>query len=154
MNPDHALLIAAAEGRCVLPRTIDSSPLAALLGTQLVAVDAAAGALVLGFDPDASLRQGRGVVQGGIVAAMLDFACAFAVLLQLGPARSTATASLNLGFMRATRIGPLQARARVQRLGASLAFASAELHQDEQLVAAASATLPIFNLRPDEGSRP
>ena len=147
MNPDHALLLEAAAGRLVLPHVVDSNALARWLGTRLMSIDAAGRGLMLGFDPSSEVCQGGGVVQGGIVATMLDFALAFAVLLQLDAGRGTATSMLNIGFMRATRLGPLQAQARVQRLGASLAHASADLYQDGQQVAAASAVFPLFNLR-------
>ena len=149
MNPDHALLLEFARSPQREPVAIASNPLARDLGAMLVAADAAAGTLRIAFEPDARFVQGNGAVQGGIVAAMLDFAAAFAVLLQLPIERSAVTASLELQFLRAARAGRFVADARVRKLGATLAFAAADLLREGEsaVLASASATLPVMNLR-------
>jgi uncharacterized protein (TIGR00369 family) len=150
MNPDHALLLEFA-ARSDGPIPIKTNPLARDLGALLIAADREAGTLRIGFEPDARFVQGNGVVQGGIVAAMLDFATAFAVLLQLPAHRSAATAALDLQLMRAARAGCFLAEARVKRLGGTLAFAQADLLRQgdtNELVASASATLAVMDIRP------
>lgn len=148
MNPDHALLLDFARRPGGEPVVIATNPLALDLGAMLIAADAQAGTLTMGFTPDARFVQGNGVVQGGIVAAMLDFATAFAVLLQLPPERSAVTAELNLQFMRAAKAGRFVADARVRRLGGTLAFAEASLRSegDDKEIAAATAVLPVLIL--------
>lgn len=149
MNPDHALLLDFARQQPDAPVAITTNPLAMDLGATLVAADAKTGTLTLGFVPDARFVQGNGAVQGGIVAAMLDFATAFAVLLQLPPDRSAVTAELNLQFMRAAKAGRFVAHARVRRRGGTLAFAAADLvraDDENDLIASATATLPLLYL--------
>ncbi|HSV46422.1 MAG TPA: PaaI family thioesterase [Ramlibacter sp.] len=149
MNPDHTLLLEFAAQPPGEPRAITTNPLAIDLGATLIAADAQAGTLSLGFAPDARFVQGNGAVQGGIVAAMLDFATAFAVLLQLPPERSAVTAELNLQFMRAAKAGRFVAHARVRRRGGKLAFAAADLvraDDETNLIASATATLPVLEI--------
>lgn len=149
MNPDHALLLDFAARHAGASVAISTNPLAIDLGAILIAADAKAGTLSLGFAPDARFVQGNGAVQGGIVAAMLDFATAFAVLLQLPPERSAVTAELNLQFMRAATAGRFIAHARVRRRGGRLAFAAADLVRagdETKLIASATATLPLLDL--------
>lgn len=149
MNPDHALLLDFAARPAGAPVAITTNPLAMDLGAVLLAADARAGTLSLAFTPDARFVQGNGAVQGGIVAAMLDFATAFAVLLQLPPERSAVTAELNLQFMRAAGAGRFIAHARVRRCGGRLAFAAADLvraDDETKLIASATATLPLLDI--------
>ncbi|HSW22470.1 MAG TPA: PaaI family thioesterase [Burkholderiaceae bacterium] len=148
MNPDHALLLDFLRSPGGPPRAVDSNPLALALGTTLIAADAAAGTLTLGFEPDARFVQGNGAVQGGMVSAMLDFATAFVVLMQLPPERSAVTAALDLQFMRAARAGRFVADAKLRRAGATLAFAEAALRRadEREPCACASAVLPLLNV--------
>jgi len=154
MNPDHALLLdfirATAGASPSAPWPVHSNALAQDLGTTLMAADAEAGTLTLGFAPGARFVQGNGAVQGGIVTAMLDFAAAFVVLMKLPPERAAVTAALDVQFLRAARAGQFVAEARIKRLGATLAFASAELRgvDDDAVCAAASAVLPLIHLKP------
>lgn len=144
-NPDHALLLRAASGELALPVAVHTSPLARDLGTRLLATDASAGTLRLSFTPGEAHLQGNGAVQGGIVAAMLDFAAAFVVLMRVQPPRTAVTAALDVKYLRSTRAGTLIAEARLTRLGATLAFAEASLSAAGQaeVSATASAVLPL-----------
>jgi uncharacterized protein (TIGR00369 family) len=150
MNPDHALLLSFARRPSGEPMVVDTNPLALELGATLIAADLQARTLRVGFEPDARFVQGNGVVQGGIVAAMLDFAIAFAVLMQLPLQRSAVTAGLDLQFIRSAKAGRFIAEARVRHLGSTLAFAAADLLREGSggtPVASASATLPVLTLR-------
>ena len=152
MNPDHALLLdflrATTGASAIAPWPVHSNALAQELGTTLIAADAEAGTLTLGFAPGARFVQGNGAVQGGIVTAMLDFAAAFVVLMKLPPERAAVTAALDVQFLRAARAGKFIAKASIKRLGATLAFAGAELRSvdDGALCASASAVLPLVKL--------
>ncbi|EQD28310.1 thioesterase superfamily protein, partial [mine drainage metagenome] len=124
LNPDHVLLrdFLAGDGT---PRPFDANPLARGLATQLLAADARQGSVTLGFMPGPQFLQGNGCVQGGIVAAMLDFA--LAVLTRLAPGQSHSTASFSVDLLRPTLVGSYIAQGRIQRLGSRLAFADASL---------------------------
>lgn len=144
LNPDHALVrrYIAAPSHAV---RVDTNPLAADLRMRLQAFDDAARTLVTRFEPAAHHLQGNGVVQGGIVATMLDFGLAFGVLAMLAPQKTAATVALNVQFERAVMPGELEVRATVDRLGGRLAFATATLCQagGAEVLARASATLAV-----------
>ena len=143
MNSDQAFIIEfmAADRQ---PAAIASNPLASLLRAQLLEADAA-GKAVLCFEPPADFVQGAGVLQGGAVATMLDFALAFAALAALPPERSCATASLTVNMMKAALPGKYIARGSVERLGSQVIFASAVLQREDngQTVATATAVMPV-----------
>lgn len=71
-----------------------------------------------------------GVVQGGIVAAMLDQTMAFAAKGALS------TASLNIDIMSPVRGPKLRVKGRITRKGRRIVFAEAEMLDDEDEVIA------------------
>jgi len=88
---------------------------------------------VLRFDPQPEWTIGGGVVQGGIVAAMLDMAMAMA-------AKGLSTASITVEILRPV-IGPITSTGVVDKRGRRLLFASGELHDAEgRLVARGTQT--------------
>lgn len=119
---------------------VDSNPLAVDLGATLLEADARTGSLTLGFEPGERFLQGNGVIQGGIVATMLDFAIAFAALARLPETRSAVTVSLNVHLVKPAPAGRYVARGTVQRMGGKLAFMQAELRRADQADVVASAT--------------
>ena len=143
-NPDHALI-----QRFMLapdqPLALGSNPLADDLGCRLQAWDPAARQLTLRFCPDGRAVQGNGVVQGGMVTAMLDFGLAFVVLALLAPPKAAVTVALHVHFEQAVLPGELEVLARVDRLGGRLAFASAQIGRPglEEVLARSTATLAL-----------
>ncbi|MBV8512799.1 MAG: PaaI family thioesterase, partial [Xanthobacteraceae bacterium] len=101
------------------------------------------------FEPGREFLQGNGVVQGGIVTAMLDMTAAFAVLATLPDDRTAATASLTVSFLSAVRPGPLLATGLVERAGRRLIFARAQLESapDGTLLATASVVMSVLEMR-------
>lgn len=143
-NPDQALIhrfLAAPDQ----PLPIDSNPMAIALGMQLLRVDAGAGVVELAFAPDPLFIQGTGVLQGGAVTAMLDFAMAFATLAHVPVGHSCATVNLNTAFLRPAPQGRYLALGEVERRGRALAFTHARLlrAEDRQVVATATSTLAL-----------
>lgn len=145
MVPDQALLrrFVAAGGE---PLAGDSNPLAIALGCRIVRVDPQDGAVELAYEPDALFVQGTGVLQGGAVSAMLDFAMAYAVLAALPDGGSCATASMTTSYLRPAPQGAYRAIGILERAGRTLAFARAELRraQDDAVVATATSTLAVL----------
>ena len=91
------------------------------------------GRCVLRFDPQPEWTIGHGVVQGGIVTAMLDMAMAMA-------ANGLSTASITVEILRPV-VGPVTATGMVDKRGRRLLFASAELHDaGDRLVARGTQT--------------
>src|SRR4051812_3546422 len=145
MNPDQALL-ARFSGA---PLSVDSNALAAALRTTLVALDRSKGSVTLTFEPGDQFVQGRGVVQGGIVATMLDFAAAFAALAVLPEGQSAATASLTVGFQAAVRAGTVIATGTVERAGKRAVFTRAQISDGGgQVLATATAVMLVLPERP------
>ncbi len=144
-NADQALVrrFVQAPAR---PLAVDSNPLAMQLGGHLTAWEPIGRQLTLRFCPDASAVQGNGVVQGGLVTAMLDFGLAFGVLALLEPPKMAVTVTLNVQFEQAVRPGDLEVRARVDRLGGRLAFATASISRlgSDDVLARATSTLAVI----------
>ncbi len=130
------------------PVPLDSNPLACELRGSLLAADARAGTAVLSFEPPERFVQGARVLQGGIVAAMLDFAMAFAVWTQMPAGKAFSTATLTVNLLRPAVPTRYIASGRVVRMGARVVFASGELVKDGEtvLVASASAVLPVVEV--------
>ena len=143
-NPDQALIreFLAGDGA---PRPFDSNPLARSLGMRLLAADAAQGTVTLGFETGPQFLQDNDCVQGGIVAAMLDFALALSVLTRLEAGDVHSTASFSVNLLRPTRIGAYLAQGRIQRMGSSMAFAEASLVLEgtAELVATATGVMVL-----------
>lgn len=144
-NADQALIYRFLE-RPDQPLAIDSNPMAVALGSQLLMVETKTGRIELGFDPDPLFIQGTGVLQGGAVAAMLDFAMAFATLAHLPVGQSCATVNLSTAFLRPAPRGRYVALGEVERRGKALAFTHARLMraEDRIVVATATSTLATF----------
>ena len=142
MSEPHPILKAFLEHGG--PRPIPG-PLAESLKASILALDPEAGTALLAFEPDERFLQGAGVIQGGVVAAMLDFACAVAAFGRLPAGQSFGTVSLQTSFLKPCLPGPHRASARLTRMGARVIFAEAELRRDgsESLTATASAVMAM-----------
>ncbi len=101
-------------------------------------LEQADGRAVLRFTPQPEWTIGNGIVQGGLVTAMLDMAMAFA-------AGGLSTATITVDILRPA-IGPhLTATGTITKQGRRLLFAEAELVDDDgRLVARGTQTaLPV-----------
>ena len=129
MNADHALIadFLKGDGR---PLDVRTSPYCETMRVQIVAMDVEAGACTLAFDPGAEFLQAAGVLQGGIVASMLDTAIAFATIAKLPPDKTFGTVSLSVNFLKGGQIGRYQSRAWLNRVGGRMIFGAAELYRD------------------------
>ena len=144
-NPDQALIHRFVQaGGVAMP--VDSNPMAQALQSTLLRVDRERGEVDIAFEPAALFIQGTGVLQGGAVTAMLDFAMAFAVLASLQPQASCATANLGTSFLAPAPRGRYKATGAVDRCGRTMAFARAQLFEEAtgKLVATASSSLVVL----------
>ena len=142
-NPDKALLRKFMDDPSA-PVAVESNPLAKALRGRLLAVNPVTGAVTLDFEPDATFLQGNNAVQGGAVAAMLDFAMAFAALAALPEAQGGATTSMTVNYLKAVKAGRYEAVGRLDRKGRTLVFARAELRAESgDLVATATSVLAV-----------
>ena len=124
-NPTRAHVAAAvSSGRREIP--LDANP--ALQSVAAVLVEGVPGVLQMRFTLPPSSAQGNGVVGGGSLASALDMAMAMAVLSMLPRGRTCATISLSVNMLAPARVGDVFAHASVERVGRSVAFARATLH--------------------------
>ncbi|RQT14863.1 MULTISPECIES: PaaI family thioesterase [Burkholderia] len=145
-NPDRALLHAllSTQARNI---KLDMNPALTSLGATLLA--GSAGVLSIGFTAPEHSVQGNGVVAGGTLASMLDFAMALALLSELPHGRTCATISLTVNMLEPGHVGEFVANARVKRRGGRVAFAGGELYDATRTRCIATATAPfaVFDVR-------
>jgi len=115
-------------------------PLAQLLKGEILEMDPEAGAATLAFAPDERFLQAGGLIQGGIVTAMLDYAMALAAFTRVAEGRSFASVSLTTHYLKPVLPGRRLARAKLDRLGTRMVFASGELFAEAGEAPLATAT--------------
>lgn len=128
--------------RAVLQEDQKVNQLFTFLGARVASVENGTARVLLPVS--SKLAQGGGMVAGGILATMADEAMAHAVLSLLHKGQHTATAEMNIRFLRASdpkANGEIRAEGRVVKPGRSLMFAEAEItDQTGRLLATAGAT--------------
>src|ERR1700743_3303202 len=102
-------------------------PAAALLGREVISVDASSGEVRLRFLADRQFANRHDTVQGGMLAAMLDSATGNAVMASLPPDRTAVTTRLDTIFVRPATLGPITAIARLVSQDERTAVSEAEL---------------------------
>jgi uncharacterized protein (TIGR00369 family) len=114
-----------------------------------VSVDPEAGTIEVAFTATGQFLNPIGMIQGGLLAAMLDDTLGPALVATLGPGQFAPTADLHVQFLRPARPGRLTGRGRVVRRGRDIAFMAGELlDEGGQIVAAATATAQIRTVGP------
>jgi len=114
--------------------TIDQIPFAKLLGIEAEVVEPGHAVLSLKIRDD--LKRNGGIAHGGVAAALIDSAMAFAVMPLLSDNEHTITVDLTIHYMRPLTEGSARASARVVRAGRRIVTVSAELFNDEGKLAA------------------
>ncbi len=147
MNPDLALALEFLKGNGQ-PLALTASPLQQVLKGEILEIDPTLGSALLAFEPGAEFIQGNGVIQGGIVTTMLDYALAFAALVRAPAQMSVSSASLTVNFLKPAPPGRLIARATVIRMGSRMAFAAAQIGPDDtNLIATATAVMAVVQMK-------
>jgi len=143
-HPERAFIRAViAEGRRDVP--VPTNPLAESLG--MVIRTAEEGRVTAGFAADARFTQGNGVIQGGILATMLDFGMVFAAFSVIPADRTLATVAQTTSFLRPAAPGAFTVEAEVERAGRHVVHARAAIRDAAgQTVATATAPLAVVPL--------
>ncbi|XUM19677.1 PaaI family thioesterase [Bradyrhizobium oligotrophicum S58] len=116
-------------------------PCARLLGWRLLDANPADGWIRIGFDGKPEFCNPAGVIQGGMLAAMLDDTMGPAVFIRTEGRLYTTTVSMTVNFFASARPGPIIGEARVLQLGKTIAFIEGRLTSaDDTLLATASAS--------------
>lgn len=123
------------EGRALPP------PSARLLGWRFVSLDAEAGVLRCAFTATEVFLNPAGVIQGGILASMLDEAMGPVTAAVSGGAVFAQTLEMKISYLRAARPGEIFGEARLVQRGRDILFLDGRLTDgDGRVLATASAT--------------
>ena len=144
MSEPHPILTAFQASPGPLAMT---DPISSLLKGEILEMEPVGGTAVLAFEPDERFKQGGGIIHGGIVSTMLDSALALAAFTRLQQGQSFATVSLNVHFLRQALPGRHVAKARLDRMGARMIFASAELFREGDAAPLATGTAVMARTR-------
>ncbi|MFJ2524436.1 MULTISPECIES: PaaI family thioesterase [Pseudomonas] len=146
-NPDRALLEKIIAGQ-TFDFAIETTEGLKELGARLVS--GSPGELEFSFMVSPKAIQGNGVVSGGTLMTMLDYAMAYAVLSKLPFGKTCATTSIAVNMQSAATPKRLKVTGNVDRVGRQVAFARSEVHDVERniLIANASATFLVMDVNP------
>jgi uncharacterized protein (TIGR00369 family) len=103
------------------------------------------GALQIGLHLGAQHCNSRGLLHGGVIAALADNAMGHSCGPTMPSVDGLVTVSLSVDYLGAARIGQwLQIEPRVLKTGKSMGFADALVKADGAVIARASATFRIL----------
>jgi uncharacterized protein (TIGR00369 family) len=84
------------------------------------------------LDPKPEMLRPGNIVSGPTLMGLVDVAAYAIVLAHVGPVAMAVTNSLNMSFLRACRLAPIIADARLLKLGRKLATIDVRLWQDRE----------------------
>jgi uncharacterized protein (TIGR00369 family) len=117
-------------------------PFNALLGLRLLRVHR--DGVTVGCNVTHELRNGSGVLHGGVSATLADVAVGVALSRHLGRPRAATTAEMKINYLRPVRDGKVTARSHLVRVGKNLCTARVDLFDGKrQQVAVALVTYMI-----------
>lgn len=118
-----------------------------MLGFDLMSWDADAQRIRVAFDTQPEFRNPAGIIQGGILAAMLDDTFGPLIILASEFKEHPMTLDLNVSYLTAGQVGRFECEARIIRKGKSIAFVEGELFgADGVLVARATSTIRFASM--------
>ena len=119
-----------------------------ILGSQGFNYDKSKGIAEMKFLIGEDLTHSNGtIVQGGFITAMLDASMAHLLILKGESKINPLSLNVNVAFLAPGKPGEFVASSKIDRLGKSVAFTSATLHQGDLLIATASATNKLIQLK-------
>lgn len=120
-----------------------SSPFNELAGPFYAKRDGAA--FTIGMVVEPKHQNSRGIVHGGMICTLIDFAMGYAARYATDPPRSLVTTSLSVDFAANARPGDwIEARTDVMRPGTRVAFINCFVHLGELRIARGSGTFQVL----------
>lgn len=130
----------------VLGETLPRMPFNSLLGMRLKRTHA--DGVTIECPVRDFMRNGAGVLHGGVAATMADAAAGIATNYLLAGAKKITTVEMKINYFKPVPAGRVQARARVQRLGATLSVSHVEIFNGpKNLIGSALVTYMILGDR-------
>ena len=118
-----------------------------ILGADDVTFDDQNETSAMSFNIGEELTHSNGAfVQGGFITAMLDTSMAHLLIFKTNGEFNPLTLNINVNFIAPGTPGKFIASASIDKMGKSISFTSAQLHQDGKLVATATATNKFLKL--------
>ncbi|SRR5579859_2119613 len=112
------------------------------LGLELKEV--APGRAVFECEVRESLMQKRGIVHGGVLASIVDSACAVAAISNLWPKANATTINLRVSYLKPLSQGVFRAEGKCIKAGKTICFCEAQVFNDRnEIVCTASSELMI-----------
>ena len=100
--------------------------------------------LKMSFNPDEFFCHSDGtILQGGFITTMLDASMAFLVMQLVDFKKVPLSIDVNVNFLSSGGPKLTIAIARINKIGKSIAFSSADLFQDDELIATASSSIKL-----------
>jgi len=120
--------------------SLPTPPCSQLLGWRVLDTRPEEGWIRIGFDGKPEFVNPAGLIQGGILSAMLDDTMGPAVFVKTNGRLYTATISMNISFLAHAIVGPIIGEATVVQLGKTVAFMEGRLTDETgRLLATATA---------------
>jgi acyl-CoA thioesterase len=94
--------------------------------------------VTIGCELRDDLRNGAGVLHGGVTATLADVAVGFAVANHFGATRRATTVELKINYLRPIAHGRINARARLLRVGSNLVVGSVDIKDSAGKLAASA----------------
>jgi len=114
------------------------------LGGVVLEIDPKAGSCLFQFDIDESLCHSVNIVQGGIIAAMLDATMSHATFGQQRDVIGLASLEIKVSFLEASHAGRFTCRGWIRRAGYKIGFLEGELYNAEGVLTATASTTAKF----------
>jgi len=100
--------------------------------------------LKMSFNPDEFFCHSDGtILQGGFITTMLDASMAFLVMQLVDFKKVPLSIDVNVNFLSSGGPRLTIAVAKINKIGKSIAFSSADLFQDDELIATASSSIKL-----------
>ena len=105
-------------------------------------------AVIIGLRLAKPHTNGRGLIHGGLIAALADNAMGYSCAQQMGGAASLVTIGLAVDFVGSAKVGQwLAVESDVIRTGSTICFAQSLVKADDIVIARANATFRVVPKR-------
>lgn len=126
-------------GKVLLP------PCARTMNAQILDVNTDLSQVTMKFEGKDSFTNPLGYIQGGFLTAMLDDTMGLTLASTLDKNEFAPTISLNVHFHNPAKTGYFKAIGKIDKRGSKICHISAEIYQDEKLIASSTSSAIIQN---------